>query len=465
MDKTYIANWHHALIAEKLQDAFERVKKNEKVRIMITLPPRHGKSRLATQLFPAWVLGKDPTMPFIVTSYAADLAEKFGQATRDIMKGKAYKTLFSKSRIRKDSRAKGNWSLTEGGSYTAVGAGGPITGKGAKIAIIDDVLKNREEAESKTMREKIYDWYTSTLYTRLEGYGAVIVIMTRWHSDDLAGKLLYEDEQRQAAGEDYEGWEVLNFPALAENEEKWNTELMRIEGDALWPQKYPKDNLMKIKATVGVYDWNALYQQNPVAAENQIFKQETFQKYNEDDIKDKSLAYYTMVDPAISQKDEADNTVVLTVGKDLNGPNWYRIREDAGHYTPGQTVELIFKHQQMYDSEVYLETVAYQKALKYSIEEEQRARQRYFMVHELKATTAKEYRIKGLVPLYERGVIFHKHDDKEYENELLTFPRGRRDDRIDCMAHGIAAIDNTIYNGGKAKTNVPRWFGYGRRQR
>jgi predicted phage terminase large subunit-like protein len=464
VDKTYIANWHHYLIAKKLEEAYEKIQRGEKVRLMINLPPRAGKSRLATQLFPAWVLGKSPELEFMVTSYSADLASKFGLATKDVMTNEKYQAIFPDVRLRKDSKSKADWKVKQGGSYHAVGVGGSLTGMGANCAIIDDPLKNREEAESKLIRDKIYDWYTSTLYTRLQGYGAVIVILTRWHDDDLAGKLLYEDEQRRERGEQTEDWEVLKFPALATEDEDWGEGIRRKEGEALWPWRFPKDKMLQTKDTVGLYDWAALYQQDPVLAETQEFKADMFQYYTDADLKDKQLQYYTMVDPAISQKESADNTVVLTVGKDRNGPNWYRIKEDAGHFTPGQTVDVIFKHQQTYRSEVWLETVAYQKALKYSIEEEQRRRQTYFKVEEVKTGTNKEMRIRGLIPLYEAGVIYHRHTDKEYELELLTFPRGRRDDRIDAMAMALDAVKNTKYNR-QAKTKVPLWNGYGRLRR
>ena len=155
------------------------------------------------------------------------------------------------------------------------------------------------------------------------------------------------------------------------------------------------------------------------------------------------MRYYTLVDPAISQKKEADNTVVLTVAKEVNGPNIYRIREDAGKYTPSQTVDLIFKHQYDYHSDVSIETVQYQQALKFAVVEEQRKRQIYFIVKEIKTSTNKETRIRGLLPMYQAGVIWHRTSDTDYEKEALTFPNGRRDDRLDCMSFLQQAVSNT----------------------
>lgn len=423
------------------------------------MPPRHGKSELATKKFPAWCLGKDPTLPFIQTSYSAGLAEGFGQDTKDILQSEQYKTIFPEAQLRKDSKSKGNWQLTKGGSYMAVGIGGPITGRGARIAVIDDPLKNRQEAESETYRDMVWNWYTSTLYTRLEGYGAVIVIQTRWHYDDLVGRLLEQMEKDKEAENPYDDWTVINFPAIADEDEYVGGVCVRKQGDPLWPQKFDVANLQTIRQIQGVYDWSALYQQEPISSETQEFRETYFRYFEDVDIDNKYVRYYTTVDPAISQNDKADNTVVLTCAKEVNGPNIYRVREDAGHFTPKETVDLIFKHNQEYDSEVGIEMNAYQKSLHYYVQEEQRKRQRYFTVREVKSKGNKEERIRGLIPMYEAGVVFHRHSDAEYEREALTFPAGKHDDRLDAMAMQIQILDSTRSEAG-AKVKKPKLRGY-----
>jgi len=175
-DKGYQVGWHHRVTAEKLQEAYHKVKRGERVRLIIEEPPRHGKSELGTIKFPGWVLGLDPSFPFIVVSYAQELANDFGLGTKDLMNSNNYQALFN-TRLRADSKAKAKWMTEENGGYTAVGVGGPITGKGFKIGIIDDPFKNREEADSEVIREKVWKWYRSTFLTREEGNGAVIIIM------------------------------------------------------------------------------------------------------------------------------------------------------------------------------------------------------------------------------------------------------------------------------------------------
>lgn len=439
----YESVFFHEIIAQKLEETLEKLQKKEKVRLILTIPPRHGKSQLASIYFPAWALGKEQQYKIILSTYGAELAEKMGLSTRDVIASDGYQAIFPNVQLRADVKAKAKWMTNKQGSYTGVGVGTAVTGIGADILIIDDLHKNREEAESQTVRETAWEYYRSTLYSRLEGYGAVIVIMQRWHQDDLVGKLLEEQEKHKGTDKAHDKWEVINFPAIAEEDEYYNDQLIRKRGESLWPSKFPLEVLENIRQTAGVYNWISQYQQDPILAEFQEFKQNAFKYFNEEDLQGKFLKYSTIIDPAISQKRDADNTVVLTIAKEVNGPNWYRIREDAGKFTPQQTIDLIFVHQNEYHSEVYLETVAYQMALKYSIIEEQKRRQRYFVVHEIKSSGNKELRIRGLLPLYSSGVVYHRQSDTEYERELLSFPRGKHDDRIDTMAMGLQAIENT----------------------
>lgn len=450
--------WFHSLIAKKLQTALEQVKNKEKARIILTLPPRHGKTQLASIYFPAWALGKFPDLKFIFATYGAELAEKKGLDTRDVINSDGYQAIFPGINLRPDVKAKAKWMTNKGGSYTAVGMGGGITGVGGDIILIDDLIKSREEAESDSISESAWEYYRSTLYSRLEGYGAVVVIMQRWNQKDLVARLLEDEKRRKEAGEVTENWEVINFPAIAEEDEYVEEKLVRKEGEPLWPSKFPLKVLDNIQQTQGIYNFNSQYQQDPIASEMQEFKEKYFKYYTDEEIKYKYFRYYTLVDPAISQKKSADNTVVLTVAKEINGPNWYRIREDSGHFTPSQTVDLIFMHQQEYKSDVFVETVQYQAALKYAIQEEQRKRQKYFILREIKTQSNKETRIRGLLPLYEAGVIWHRKGDTDYERELLTFPRGRHDDRCDAMSFILLTEDHS--GGQYAKQFKKTFTGY-----
>lgn len=273
-DKRYQMNWHHRLLCEYL-DAFTR---KEIRRLMVFMPPRHGKSELVSRKLPAYIFGRNPDASIIGTSYSADLAQRMNRDVQRIMDSPPYLELFPKSRLYgKNIRTVTSHALRNSdifeivgrrGSYRGAGVGGGITGMGGDYIIIDDPIKNREEANSSAYRDKLWEWYTSTLYTRQEKDGSILVTLTRWHEDDLAGRLLEIARKNPEADQ----WEVLLLPAAAE-EERHDRD-PRQEGDALWSDKYPLAELQKIRATIGIYDWSAMYQQRPQPAGGTIFKRE-----------------------------------------------------------------------------------------------------------------------------------------------------------------------------------------------
>lgn len=227
-------------------------KTDESNRLMVAMPPRHGKSLLTSEIFPAWYLGTFPDRRVILASYEADFAATWGRKARSILEEYG-QSLFGIS-VSKDSSAANRWDIAghRGGMVTA-GVGGPITGKGADLLLIDDPVKNAEEANSYTYRQRAWDWYQSTAYTRLEPDGAIVLIQTRWHGDDLAGRVL-KDAEREG-----EPWEVLDLPAIA----RANDRLGRAPGEALWPERFNETRLRAIRKAVGEYYWAALYQQRP----------------------------------------------------------------------------------------------------------------------------------------------------------------------------------------------------------
>lgn len=239
-----------------LSAALTAVEAGEIKRLLITMPPRHGKSELCSVRFPAWYLGRNPDKRIIIASYAADLAERFSRQVRQVVDDERYHILFPGVTLSPDSRSVATWDLAgRRGGLKAVGVGGSLTGHGANVLLVDDPVKNRQDANSEVLRQSTWDWYTSTAYTRLEDGGAVVLIMTRWHTDDLMGRIL----AAEAAGDTHEGWRVVRFPAIAD------------DGRALWPEKYGPDDLANIRETIGEYDWSALYMGEPVPREGAMF--------------------------------------------------------------------------------------------------------------------------------------------------------------------------------------------------
>jgi predicted phage terminase large subunit-like protein len=274
-------------------------------RLIVEMPPRHGKSLTCSRRFPAWFIGRNPDKRIMLVSYAANLAEKHGRAARNLMESPIYQRLFPGVTLARDSRAVDSWDIAghEGG-MDALGITGGATGKGAHLLLIDDPLKSRAEAESDLYRDRIWDAFTDDLYTRLEPGGAVVVVATRWHVDDLTGRLL-----KNMPGT----WKRLKLPALAEDADP----LGRPIGAALWPARYPIETLRTIEQTLGPYSFAALYQQRPTPGEGGLFKLNYFEPARTDTPPTihQIVRYW---DLAMSEKTSADYTVGLKLGMDTD---------------------------------------------------------------------------------------------------------------------------------------------------
>lgn len=245
-------DWKHLVY---VQESLNKITTGEINRLIIEMPPRHGKSQMATIRYPVFRLEEDPRLRVIVGAYNQTLANHFSRGARKIA--------LRRITLSEERTSVEEWETAGGGVFRAVGVGGGVTGQGGNLIIVDDPVKNREEAESPTYRDRVWDWYTNDLYTRLEPGGAIIIIMTRWHKDDLVGKIL--------ASDDAEDWTVIRLPAEAEPGDPLGREI----GEALCPERFNKDALAKIKRVMG-RDYQALYQQTPVAREGGKFKESWF---------------------------------------------------------------------------------------------------------------------------------------------------------------------------------------------
>ncbi len=244
---------HLAYLDQAITDSIEAAQRGELEGLVVSMPPQHGKSELCSRYLPAWYLGCHPDRRVILTSYEADFAASWGRKARDLLEHHGW--LFG-VRVHRKSGAANRWDL-EGreGGMTAAGVGGPITGKGAHLLIVDDPIKNDEEARSSTFREKQWDWWQSVATTRLRPGALIVLIQTRWNRDDLTGRVLRQAEETG------HHWRVVKFPALAEEQDV----LGRQPGEPLWPEVFTRERLEKVRETHTHYYWQALYQQNPIA--------------------------------------------------------------------------------------------------------------------------------------------------------------------------------------------------------
>jgi predicted phage terminase large subunit-like protein len=275
---------HLRRIAEAVHEAETRP-----IRLLVSVPPRHGKTELILHTI-AWWLIRHPEQTIVYASYSADIARSKSRLARDYARRAGVK-------LRDDSTALNEWRTPEGGGLIATGVGGPLTGHGAHLLIVDDPHKNRAEAESQTIRDTIHEWFTSTAMSRIEPGGSVIVVHTRWHPDDLIGRLENDAETR---------WDYINLPALDPE-----------TGDALWPDRWPVEAIVRRKAEVGEYDAASLYDGNPRPRGGQVFAEPTYY----DELPSGGYRVGIGLDLAYSAKTKSDYSVIV-VGQ-MHGDTFY----------------------------------------------------------------------------------------------------------------------------------------------
>ena len=438
IDPNYQDTWFHESLGIILQSAVEKVEAGEDVRVIITTPPQHGKSWTSTQIFPAWTLGHHPDWPIIVASYSGDLATKFGQQTRDIIQSQKYQTIFN-TRLRVDTKARGHWMTDEGGGYTAAGAGGAITGLNFKLGIIDDLFKNREEAESEVIRESRWSWYRSTFYTRQKGNTAIIVIGTRWHTDDVIGRLLEQEKKDRAEGEEnYDKWKVIEFPAIATKDEAF-----RKKGEALWPDRFSLQKLRTIENTLGPYEWSALYMASPITSENQEFKEQWVKRRSWVEVDALDTRKFATIDPGGK---EAENDYSGIVRNYIDKQNKWNLKAMRVHFDSKELINYIFTLHEEGFEKIGIEETVYLKAVEPFFKDECTKRNTFPTIEPLKHhKTQKEVRIRGLIPRYAAGGIYHIEGEcGDLEKEMFVFPKGAHDDTLDALAMQLEIAESPI---------------------
>lgn len=449
--------WQLAKHLELLCEKLEAVERGELLRLMVFMPPRHGKSEVVSKKFPAWFLGRNPDKEIIISSYSADLAYDFSRIARNTFREWGPKLWGLE--LADDSGAVGRWGIKgHRGGLVAAGVGGPITGRGAHVAIIDDPFKNYEEAASETIRAKVSNWYKSTLRTRLAPRGAIVLVMTRWHEKDLAGELTTAMEE----GGEY--WEIIDLPALA----KENDILGRQPNEPLWPERYPLSELQATKTALGSYLWSALYQQKPAPAAGNKFKRAWFRYF---DIVDDQVVLYTpgegegvkkfqlnqcwcfqTCDPAASTKTSADyfvlGTWLVTPHKDLLLRDIIRMRLEG----PDQPKLFEQGYQRWRPKLQGVET----KSMGITLFQD--LRRKGLPVIDLKAETDKETRALPVMARMEAGTVYFLKNAPwlgNYEDELLMFPNGEHDDQVDVTSYAGIIIAGKTRIGPVAKP--PGW--------
>ncbi len=419
---------HLRLIARKL----EAIESGKLKRLMVFMPPRHGKSFLISQYFPAWFMAKNPTKKVILTSYSQDVASDFGRKVRNQITTPEFSQVFPGITVTDDSNATKRFHLDNGGEFFAVGAGGPLTSRGGDLIIIDDVHKNREELESPDQRAKVEEWYRSTLYTRLMPGGAIILVQTRWHLDDLPGRLLKQKSDQ---------WEVLELPAISD------------AGQALWPHRFPLETLEQIKQTIGSYEFEAQYQQRPTLREGGIIKRDWLKFY---DILPDRHPEMVLQSWDLSFKGEGTSDYVVGSVWEKHQGRAYLVDQVRARMNFPETLQA-FRSFSMKHPKAGLKLVeekANGAALIAMLQKEISG------IVGVNPDKAKELRLHAVAPFFEAGNVYlpkAKPWIHDYIEELVNFGSWAHDDQVDSTTQAlsrlfIAAIgewsDNSAYGTG-----------------
>ena len=412
----FIEGSHHKIIAEKFNDiANGKIK-----RLIINMPPRHTKSEFASNLLPAWMVGRKPDLKIIQTTHTTELAIRFGRKAKTLIDSPEYQQIF-KTRLREDSQAAGKWETEQGGEYYAAGVGSASTGRGADLLIIDDP-HSEQDALNAAALEKAYEWYTSGPRQRLQPGGAIVVVMTRWSTKDLTGALMKSQKEIKS-----DKWEVIEFPAIMPS------------GEPVWPEFWKLEELEGVKASLSVPKWNAQWMQDPTSEEGSIIKRDWWKVWEKDDIPPLKHVIQSY-DTAFLKKETADYSAITTWGvfypNDDSWPNLILLDALKDRYEFPELRRVALEQYQYWKPEtVVIESKASGLPLTYEL------RKMGIPVVNFSPSKGqdKHARVNAVAPLFESGVIWAPEEKyaEEVIEECAAFPYGDHDDLVDSTTQAV----------------------------
>jgi len=413
----FIEGRHHKVIAKK----FNKIAQGKLKRLIINMPPRHTKSEFASNFLPAWMVGINPKLKIIQTTHNTELAIRFGRKAKSMIDTEEYQNFFS-TKLKQDSQAAGKWETSQGGEYYAAGVGSAITGRGADLLIIDDPHSEQDALNPEAL-EKAYEWYTSGPRQRLQPGGVIVVVMTRWSIKDLTQKLM----EAQAKDPKADQWELVEFPAIMDNEKP------------LWPEFWKQEELEGVRASLSVPKWNAQWMQNPTSEEGAIIKREWWRIWESEDIPVLKHIIQSY-DTAFSKKENADYSAITTWGvfnPDSDGPDQLILLDSLkGRYDfPDLRRKALEQYNYWKPETVVIES----KASGLPLTHELRQMGIPVVNYSPNRGNDKYVRVNACSPLFESGMIWapNKRFAEEVIEECAAFPYGDHDDLVDSTTQAV----------------------------
>ena len=414
----FISGYHHRKIAKK----FEDISRGKIKRLIVNMPPRHTKSEFASFLFPSWLVGNNPKLKIIQTTHNTELAVRFGRKMKNLIDSDLYKQVFDKVAISADSKAAGRWETNHGGEYFAAGVGSSITGRGADLLIIDDP-HSEQDALSTTAFDNAYEWYTSGPRQRLQPGGAIVIVMTRWGTKDLTGRLIDAQAKEPKADQ----WEVIEFPAILPSNKP------------IWPEYWDIETLQTTKASLTEQKWQAQWQQKPTSEEGSIIKREWWKVWNEKEVPD-LIHVIQSYDTAFSRKETADYSAITTWGvfshPRKNRPQIILLDADRGRWEFTELKKHAIDKYKFWEPET---VIVEAKASGLPLTDELRSAGIPVVNYTPSRGQDKHVRVNSVAPLFEAGQVWVPDErwTEDVIEECAAFPFGDHDDYVDSTTQAL----------------------------
>lgn len=425
--------WVYQVLCAKLREFMLRVRREESPRLIICFPPRHGKSETTSIRFALWCLLNNPEWEIVVASYAQSLSSRFSRRARALVDHEFVQSLWD-VKLDPEHAAVQEWRVmvegqrTQNGTYRAVGRGSGVTGTGAHVLIADDLIKDQQEADSLTVREALWNWWTSTAFTRLSPGGGALIVQTRWHEEDLIGKL-----QKEMGREGAEQWEVLSFPAIAEHDDQY-----RKRGEALHPPRYSAAALKSIEGVLPTRWWDGLYQQRPRAAGGVIVHTDWLKHWDTLPPLEEMEEIIQSWDLRTGKSQEASTSFVVGQVWGRIGANRYLIDQVRGRWGYVQSRDAIETLRDRYP--MCIAKVIENKANGPAISDDLQDSVEGMVMWNPRGD--KVQRLERVSPLFRAGNVFIPPAERypwvrDYIAELTSFPNAPNDDQVDCTSMAL----------------------------
>ena len=414
----FIEGRHHKIIAEK----FNRISQGKLKRLIVCLPPRHTKSEFASTYLPAWMMGLNGQLKIIQCTHTAELAVRFGRKVRNLIDSDEFQHIFPELKLQADNKSAGRWTTNQEGESFYAGVGGAITGRGADLLINDDPHSEQDALSPKSL-ESAYEWYTSGPRQRLQPGGTIIIVMTRWSTKDLVGKLL-----KKQSDDHSDQWEIVEFPAIMPESE-----------EPLWGNFWKKEELLGVKASLPIAKWNAQWMQNPTAEEGSIVKREWWRRWHEDQVPPYNYIIQSY-DTAFSKKETADYSAITTwaifESEDEATPNIILLDAKRVRVDFPELKKMAWDEYKYWEPDCILIEA---KASGTPLTHELRRMGIPVTSYTPSRGQDKVARINSVAPIFESGMVWAPDESfaDEVIEEVASFPYGDHDDYVDSMTMAL----------------------------